>query len=65
MKNVFSFIVYIALLFTSFSLHSQVHDTEEEPQLNFDERTNPLPQNNTAYVDNIISFAKTFLGTPY
>jgi len=65
MKNVFSFIVYITILFTSFSLHSQVNDIEEEPQLNFDERTNPLPQNNTAYVDNIISFAKTFLGTPY
>lgn len=65
MKNVFSFIVFILILFTSFSLHSQVNDSEEEPQLNFDERPTSLPQNNTAYVDNIISFAKTFLGTPY
>lgn len=65
MKNVFSFIVFIVILFTSLSLHSQVNDSEEEPQLNFDERTSPLIQNNTAYVDNIISFAKTFLGTPY
>jgi cell wall-associated NlpC family hydrolase len=65
MKNVFSFIVFTALLLTSFSLHSQINDSEEEPQLNFDERPTPLPQNNTAYVDNIISFAKTFLGTPY
>ncbi|MFN5444060.1 MAG: C40 family peptidase [Crocinitomicaceae bacterium] len=65
MKNVFSFIVFTALLLTSFSLHSQINDSEEEPQLNFDERPTPLHQNNTAYVDNIISFAKTFLGTPY
>ena len=65
MKNVFSFLVFVSFLLVSSNVNSQINDSEEEPQLNFDERVDPLKQNNSAYVDNIISFAKTFLGTPY
>lgn len=65
MKNVFSFLIFICFTLFVTNIYSQNNDTEDEPQLNFEERTEPLPQNNSAYVDNIISFAKTFLGTPY
>ncbi len=37
----------------------------KEEELNFDERIDPLPENNNEYVENMLSFAKTFLGTPY
>lgn len=65
MKNVFSFLIFILFTLIVTKSYAQTDDTEDEPQLNFEERSEPLPQNNTAYVDNIISFAKTFLGTPY
>ena len=65
MKNVFSFIVFTTLLLIQFNVSSQTRDSEEEPQLNFEERHEQLRQNNTAHVDKMISFAKTFLGTPY
>lgn len=55
MKNVFSFLVFVSFLLVSSNLNSQINDSEEEPQLNFDERVDPLKQNNSAYVDNIIS----------
>jgi cell wall-associated NlpC family hydrolase len=65
MKNVFSFLIILFFTITMSSSWAQSNDKEEEAQLNFEERSEPLPQNNTAYVDDIISFAKTFLGTPY
>ncbi len=65
MKNVFSFLLFTFFTFFVININAQINDSEDEPQLNFDERPDPIPQNNTAYVDNIISFAKTFLGTPY
>ena len=34
-------------------------------KLDFKVHTDSLPQNNSAYVDNMLGFAKTFLGTPY
>jgi cell wall-associated NlpC family hydrolase len=65
MKNVFSFLIFVVFTFLCRDLISQSHDLEQEPQLNFEERTEPLRQNNSAHVDKMISFAKTFLGTPY
>lgn len=35
------------------------------PKLDFKASTDSVPHNNSAYVDNMLSFAKTFLGTPY
>ena len=34
-------------------------------KLDFKVHQDSLPQNNSAYVDNMLGFAKTFLGTPY
>ena len=34
-------------------------------KLDFKVHLDSLPQNNSAYVDNMLGFAKTFLGTPY
>jgi len=34
-------------------------------KLDFKVHADSLPQNNSAYVDNMLGFAKTFLGTPY
>jgi cell wall-associated NlpC family hydrolase len=65
MKNIRLFLILIC--FTSVVYHSygQTNTKDEEPELNFDERPDPIKENNSDYVDNIISFAKTFLGTPY
>ena len=39
--------------------------TKPQAKLDFKVPTDTVPQNNSAYVDNMLSFAKTFLGTPY
>ena len=39
--------------------------SKSKAKLDFKVHTDSLPQNNSAYVDNMLGFAKTFLGTPY
>ena len=40
-------------------------DSKPKAKLDFKAPSDSVPQNNSAYVDNMLSFAKTFLGTPY
>jgi cell wall-associated NlpC family hydrolase len=42
-----------------------ITSSKSKAKLDFKVHTDSLPQNNSAYVDNILGFAKTFLGTPY
>ena len=72
MKNIRIYRFIFFLIFSLYSLRgvAQVNTTEskvneEDLELNLEERVDPLPINNTTYVDNMLSFAKTFLGTPY
>ncbi len=39
--------------------------TKPAAKLDFNSHEDTLPQNNSVYVDNMLRFAKTFLGTPY
>jgi cell wall-associated NlpC family hydrolase len=65
MKNIRLFVVLLKVLLFSFHSIGQSNENQNEPQLNFDERPSPINENNSDYVNEIISFAKTFLGTPY
>ena len=38
---------------------------KSQSKLDFKASNDTVPQNNSAYVDNMLGFAKTFLGTPY
>ena len=42
-----------------------ITSSKSKAKLDFKVHTDSLPQNNSAYVDNMLGFAKTFLGTPY
>ena len=42
-----------------------ITSSKSKAKLDFKVYTDSLPQNNSAYVDNMLGFAKTFLGTPY
>ncbi len=42
-----------------------IPSTVAAAKLDFKVHADSLPQNNSAYVDNMLGFAKTFLGTPY
>lgn len=75
MKNIFSFysILFFLVIGNSMVCNAQnrkkidslfVTQSQDEG-LNFEERIDPLPENSNEYVDNMLSFAKTFLGTPY
>ncbi|MBP6458557.1 MAG: C40 family peptidase [Crocinitomicaceae bacterium] len=72
MKNIsiyrFIFFLFIFLGYVSAFAQTNTNEYkagEEDLELNFEERVDPLPVNNSTYVDNMLSFAKTFLGTPY
>ena len=49
--------------------HSQTNSKKDKlkspSKLDFKVSTDTVPHNNSAYVDNMLGFAKTFLGTPY
>ena len=42
-----------------------IPNAKSSAKLDFKVHVDSLPQNNSAYVDNMLGFAKTFLGTPY
>ena len=72
MKNIsiyrFIFFLFIFLGYGSAFAQTNITESkasEEDLELNLEERVDPLPVNNSTYVDNMLSFAKTFLGTPY
>jgi len=75
MKNIFSLNCILVFLVIGNSIVSNAQTIKKidslfvtqskEEELNFDERIDPLPENNNEYVENMLSFAKTFLGTPY
>ena len=70
-------IIYILFFFISsflltFKVSAQtslkkdsISTLKSKAKLDFKVHTDSLPQNNSAYVDNMLGFAKTFLGTPY
>ena len=70
-------IIYILffLIFCLFLSHSGFAQTNSKKdslsssklptKLDFNAPADVVPQNNSAYVDNMLGFAKTFLGTPY
>ena len=45
--------------------NDSITSSKSKAKLDFKVHTDSLPQNNSAYVDNMLGFAKTFLGTPY
>ena len=75
MKNIFSFNLFLFFLVTGHSFVSNAQTIKKtdslslspttDEGLNFEERIDPLPENSNEYVENMLSFAKTFLGTPY
>lgn len=70
-------IIYILFFFTCATLlpsigRAQTNSKKDtlstikaKTKLDFKVSEDTIPQNNSVYVDNILSFAKTFLGTPY
>ena len=67
-------IIYIFFFLSSTLLlpkigHSQTNSKKDKlkspSKLDFKVSTDTVPHNNSAYVDNMLGFAKTFLGTPY
>lgn len=70
-------IIYIIFFFISCLLlpirgHTQTNSKKDTlgifkspAKLDFKVSTDTVPQNNSDYVDNMLGFAKTFLGTPY
>ena len=50
---------------TTIEKDSLIDSNKAQPKLDFKASSDSVPQNNSAYVDNMLSFAKTFLGTPY
>ena len=67
-------IIYIFFFLSSTLLlpkigHSQTNSKKDKlkspSKLDFKVSIDTVPHNNSAYVDNMLGFAKTFLGTPY
>lgn len=56
-----SFLLILVLCFSALQIVCQ----EENSKYKFNVPKDSVPVNNSQYVDGIISFAKTFLGTPY
>ena len=63
---------FISSLLLTFKVSAQttlkkdsITSSKSKAKLDFKVHTDSLPQNNSAYVDNMLGFAKTFLGTPY
>lgn len=56
-----SFLLLLVLCFSALQIVCQ----EENSKYKFNVPPDSVPVNNSQYVDGIISFAKTFLGTPY
>lgn len=63
---------FISSLFLTIKVSAQtslkkdsITSSKSKAKLDFKVHTDSLPQNNSAYVDNMLGFAKTFLGTPY
>lgn len=63
---------FISCLLLTFKVSAQttlkkdsITSSKSKAKLDFKVHTDSLPQNNSAYVDNMLGFAKTFLGTPY
>jgi len=63
---------FISSLLLTFKVSAQtsikkdsISSSKSNAKLDFKVHTDSLPQNNSAYVDNMLGFAKTFLGTPY
>lgn len=62
---IFCFVHFIDIHAQESVKKDPIPSTVAAAKLDFKVHADSLPQNNSAYVDNMLGFAKTFLGTPY
>lgn len=62
---IFCFVHFIDIHAQESVKKDPIPSTVAAAKLDFKVHADSLPQNNSAYVDNMLGYAKTFLGTPY